>query len=353
MFSWYAGSLEADVYFCPERHGTYFGSFYLKDGPAIGNPNYTIDETITGNMGANFLSTLNDSQKLIITSLVSIQKPALLNIVNTRQDIAVQLRRFIAGETPDQAAVLALAMKYGQLDGELVYNYATAFVEVSQTLSANQQASLMALRTQLLGNLSPSGAFLYSEPIPMPEIPDSDFLFGIQQPDNPPVSDCNTVTVNLEAGWNLFSVPWYVAGSGVAPDIFFASLGSNLNAVYAYDNCTSNWSSWNKVTGGSLTMDDGKGYWVSITSPAQITLIGTLNSTNPLDPLPQYTVCPGWNLIGFKNGCDSAAIRDYLDPPLNVASIYTFDDGAWKVPANLNPGLAYWVALTDGGTIYP
>ena len=25
--SWYAGSVTADVYFCPERQGTYFGSF--------------------------------------------------------------------------------------------------------------------------------------------------------------------------------------------------------------------------------------------------------------------------------------------------------------------------------------
>jgi hypothetical protein len=31
LFSWHAGSIEADAYFCPERHGTYFGSFYLKD----------------------------------------------------------------------------------------------------------------------------------------------------------------------------------------------------------------------------------------------------------------------------------------------------------------------------------
>jgi hypothetical protein len=29
LFSWYAGSVDADVYFCPERHGTYYGSFYL------------------------------------------------------------------------------------------------------------------------------------------------------------------------------------------------------------------------------------------------------------------------------------------------------------------------------------
>jgi hypothetical protein len=31
MYAWYSGSVTSDVYFCPERHGTYFGSFYLKD----------------------------------------------------------------------------------------------------------------------------------------------------------------------------------------------------------------------------------------------------------------------------------------------------------------------------------
>ena len=47
MFSWYAGSIEADVYFCPERQGTYFGSFYMKDAPAMGNPGYTIPSNTT------------------------------------------------------------------------------------------------------------------------------------------------------------------------------------------------------------------------------------------------------------------------------------------------------------------
>jgi len=27
MFAWQAGNIEADTYFCPERHGTYFGAF--------------------------------------------------------------------------------------------------------------------------------------------------------------------------------------------------------------------------------------------------------------------------------------------------------------------------------------
>jgi len=36
MFSWYAGSTEADTYFCPERHGMYFGGFGMKTAPAMG-----------------------------------------------------------------------------------------------------------------------------------------------------------------------------------------------------------------------------------------------------------------------------------------------------------------------------
>ena len=37
LFSWYAGSIDADIYFCPERHGTYYGGFYIKDAPANGH----------------------------------------------------------------------------------------------------------------------------------------------------------------------------------------------------------------------------------------------------------------------------------------------------------------------------
>lgn len=58
LLSWYVGSVESDVYFCPERQATYFGSFYLKDAPAMGNPNYTIDSNLTANMGNAFLATL-------------------------------------------------------------------------------------------------------------------------------------------------------------------------------------------------------------------------------------------------------------------------------------------------------
>jgi hypothetical protein len=69
--------------------------------------------------------------------------------------------------------------RYGELDGEIIYRYATAFASVNETLTAEQRAALIKLRTDLLGSLAyPGGAYLYSQAIAMPTIPNSDFLFA-------------------------------------------------------------------------------------------------------------------------------------------------------------------------------
>jgi hypothetical protein len=178
MFSWYAGSVQADVYFCPERQGTYFGSFYMKDAPAVGNPGYSIPVTLTADMGQKFLGMLTPDQSTLVTGLVAAQKPALYAIVDRRTDVANQLRRFTTGETPDRAQVLSLVQAYGELDGEIIYRYATAFAQIGHSSTDAQRAAMSALRSQILGNLAfPSGAYRYSEPIAMPTIPNTDFLF--------------------------------------------------------------------------------------------------------------------------------------------------------------------------------
>jgi Spy/CpxP family protein refolding chaperone len=179
LFSWYAGNLEADVYFCPERQGTYFGSFYLKDAPAVGNPNYTIPSNLTGDMGAAFLNVLTPEQRSRIAGLVDLQESDLLRLVDRRQDVATELRKFITGSTPDLNNVLDLMEKYGEHDGEISYLYATAFADVAGTLTADQWNQLYSLRTDILqGELSvPAGAYLYAAAIDTPSIPSSDFLF--------------------------------------------------------------------------------------------------------------------------------------------------------------------------------
>jgi len=178
MYSWYAGSVEADVYFCPERHGTYFGSFYLKDIKAMSDPTYSIPTNLTGDLGQTMLDKLTPDQAQLITSLVTTGKPPLLGLVEVRTQISTELRKFLAGGAADKASILSLSEKYGAFDGEIIYNMAVNFTKVSQSLSADQKAQLVSLRTELLGDLAhPSGAYLYSQPISMPEIQNTDFLF--------------------------------------------------------------------------------------------------------------------------------------------------------------------------------
>ncbi len=177
MFSWYAGNVEADVYFCPERHATYFGSFYMKDIPAMGNANYSISTSLTGDSGEAFLNALTDAQRQLVTALVDRQRADLEGIGRTRRAIATELRRFMQEASVDAEKVLALSKRYGELDGEISYYYATAFAQVAQTLTAAQKATLLKLRN-LDAKYHSTGAYLYSRAIPMPGVPNTDFLFA-------------------------------------------------------------------------------------------------------------------------------------------------------------------------------
>ncbi len=186
MFAWYAGSLEADTYFCPERHGMYFGGFGMKTAPAMGKQDYSISTSLTGDSGQAFLATLNDSQRKLITSLPDLQRKDLAEIVTTRRALATELRRFQKGETADKDKVLALSRRYGELDGEMSYLYATAFAKVGQTLTAEQKAKLSAMRK--VDPSEPKGPFLYSAPIQMPQIENTDYLFGVGQSASQPAA---------------------------------------------------------------------------------------------------------------------------------------------------------------------
>ena len=96
IFSWYEGSLYADVYFCPERHGTYYGGFYIKDAPAVGVSGYTISEQLTATTGSALIDSslgyVTPSQAAIMDSLVNTQRNNLYagdtNIVSIRTQIA-------------------------------------------------------------------------------------------------------------------------------------------------------------------------------------------------------------------------------------------------------------------------
>ena len=97
LFSWYKGGIDADVYFCPERHGTYFGGFYMKDYAAMNNPDYFISTSLTGDSGQGFLDVLNADQRALITGIIDEQRAALAEIAQIRTTVSTELRRAITG----------------------------------------------------------------------------------------------------------------------------------------------------------------------------------------------------------------------------------------------------------------
>jgi Spy/CpxP family protein refolding chaperone len=162
-FSWTAGSVEADTYFCPERHGTYFGGFYMKDMPAMGKRNFDISTSVTGDSGKAFLDdVLTEQQRVLITSIADKQRPLLKEIIEVRKSMSQELRKLLDGKTPDEAKVLSLGRRYGELDGEMSWYYATAFAKVNQTLTKEQRTALMKLRN--LEGYKSAPYYIYSSP---------------------------------------------------------------------------------------------------------------------------------------------------------------------------------------------
>ena len=205
IFSWYAGSVDADVYFCPERQGTYYGGFYIKDAPAVGHEGYSIDEQLTATAGSALCDSskgyVTDAQAAVISSLVATQKNNLYagatNIVSVRTKIATLLRGLLTSTASSDSVktqVLALSSTYGDLDGENNYNYATVFTQVYNTLTTIRKSKLADLRKSIMsGTYSDNTTFdysvcttpfLYSSVISdtsvlAPYIDDTDYLFGI------------------------------------------------------------------------------------------------------------------------------------------------------------------------------
>ncbi len=204
IFSWYAGSVDADVYFCPERHGTYYGGFYIKDAPAVGHEGYSINEQLTATAGAALCDAskgyVTASQAARVSALADSQRPNLYassaaNIVLVRTEISTLLRSLLATTAYSdviESRVLALSAVYGDLDGENNHQYATVFAEVYRTMSTAQKTNLTALRKSLLSGTYADGTafdftvcttpFLYSEVISAagtltPYIGNTDYLF--------------------------------------------------------------------------------------------------------------------------------------------------------------------------------
>jgi phosphatidylethanolamine-binding protein (PEBP) family uncharacterized protein len=316
LFSWYAGSVEADVYFCPERQGTYYGSFYIKDAPAIGHEGYSIDEQLTATAGSALCDSskgyVTQAQATVISSLVETQRNNLYagatSIVGVRTQIATLLRGLIfstANSESVKSQVLALSGTYGDLDGENNYYYATVFAQVYATLSTAQKTKLAELRHSIMSGTYTDGTpfdfsvcttpYLYSAAITntsvlSPYISNTDYLFFEPVPGEgegePPVEGegepSGSMTLQSSEVVNGGALPAEYTCDGTASTLPLEWSGAPAEAQsYA-------------IIMHHIAPDGTKWYWILYDIPANVlslaknaTDIGTLGN-NSVNGLAEY-----------------------------------------------------------------
>ena len=141
----------------------------MKDFPAMGNHDYSISTSLTGDAGRDFIAGLTPTQAEILYEVMRKQAPLLDEIVKIREIVSTDLRKAMKGETPEQIKVFFKIKRYGELDAEMSYYEATAFSQINKTLTDKQKQQLIKIRNQ---NVLPKGAFLYSDPIEVPTLLD-------------------------------------------------------------------------------------------------------------------------------------------------------------------------------------
>jgi hypothetical protein len=161
--------------------------------------------------------------------------------------------------------------------------------------------------------------------------------------------------IGLVEGWNLISLPLIPLDSDI--DAVLAGILDNVISVWHYDAAAKRWYSFAPGAASDLSsMRDGKAYWINMEAAQTLNLAGREMPGSGQLP-PSYDVVVGWNMVGFKSTANVTA-KTYLDGTVYVR-IYGFENGDWfTIPGpydnpEMEPGLGYWVAFTEPGTIYP
>jgi hypothetical protein len=162
------------------------------------------------------------------------------------------------------------------------------------------------------------------------------------------------VTVPLIAGLNLISLPIEPLNPSIAA--LTEKLSPCLLQVYAYTRDAEGYDTWLYYDPSQLdqstlgTMEAGRGYWVEMTCPGEMTIVGN-RTTNPI------TLIPGLNLVGY-NSLTPLPVSEALS---SIANKYTFvwgyknDEWTYHDPANeagstlqvLTPGSGYWIEAVE------
>jgi len=146
-----------------------------------------------------------------------------------------------------------------------------------------------------------------------------------------------TVTLELEAGWNMVSVP--VLAADMSTGVIF----EGTEAVYT-------WDAVNKSYVTPIIVEPERSYWVAVAEPKTITIIGV--------PVVDWELqaSSGWNMAGsvYFGPQPVAQCTTTEEPdPIQRNAIYWWNPGAktYESVVEFERGKGYWVASTADCTV--
>lgn len=171
--------------------------------------------------------------------------------------------------------------------------------------------------------------------------------------------------LELQAGWNLVSLPLVPANSLITQLLAGLIQYNDLVIVWGYSTTpTPTWSSFTPPNSGALkNMVDGLGYWVNVKAEVNMTVAGYV--IPPASSPPAYKLTTGWNLVGFKPQPDPTSMSETVSGYLASITgsyetgnvwVYNNADGNWvrmQPTDTLTPGQGMWILMTATATLKP
>jgi hypothetical protein len=137
--------------------------------------------------------------------------------------------------------------------------------------------------------------------------------------------------VQVDAKWNLLSLPLSVAGDSVARLFPAATTGA-----YGY----SGGAGYSVVD----TMAPGKGYWMKFDSAGSVAISGITVASETV------AVAQGWNLVGSWSEPVRASTIESIPPGLVTSQFYAYR-GSYYAVDTIVPGKGYWVKAAGEGLL--
>lgn len=166
----------------------------------------------------------------------------------------------------------------------------------------------------------------------------------------------NTMTLDLQTGWNLISTPKILAEGHRTRSEVFSGINTAGHSTFRYNAQTQSWTQLNSGDKIQPLM----GIWIYSATPVQVSLTF---SDNPASST--YELSSGWNSIGFSK-VDPVSAKDALLPVQNAwaqvlgfnaasqfyeTSIINGGSGTHSDSNLVYPGKGYWVYMNSQGTL--